>query len=95
MSTAPEIARLEERLENEKWSYLAAMGWKMTCNTPGSFWMWRRDFAKEDAERQARHPATASPFEPYGIIMADTDTAVQMTMRELDMPYLTADELED
>jgi hypothetical protein len=89
MSTANDISRLERELQSAQSTYLRRYGWETTCNTPGSFWMWSRDFAKEDEVALARHPKTASPFHPMGRIMADTDTAVQMTMRSLDR---TADE---
>jgi hypothetical protein len=84
MSTANDILRLERELRDARSGYLRLHGWASTCNTPGSFWMWTRDFANEDEAALKRHPKTASPFQPMGRVMADTDTAVQMTMRSLD-----------
>ena len=76
---------LENKLKESQSNYLRLHGWQRTCNTPGSFWMWKRDFADVDEKRQAYHPPKASPFQPYGVIMADTEMAVTMTMRALDI----------
>lgn len=76
---------LENKLKESRSNYLRLHGWQRTCNTPGSFWMWKRDFADVDEKRRAYHPPKASPFQPYGLIMADTETAVMMTMRALDI----------
>lgn len=78
------ILSLENQLEVSRTQYLRMHGWERTCNTPGSFWMWKRDFSDIDEKRRASHPATASPFQPYGLIMAETETAVMMTIRVLD-----------
>lgn len=83
---------LEDRLKESRSKYLRQFGWSRTCNTPGSFWMWTRDFADIDEERRGYHPKTASPFQPYGFIMADTETAVQMTMRVLDRDEEVSDD---
>lgn len=82
---------LENKLKESQRNYLRLHGWQRTCNTPGSFWMWKRDFSDIDEKRSAYHPATASPFQPYGLIMADTETAVMMTMRALDIDESGAD----
>jgi len=79
------VEELEERLEQEKRSYLRDRGWECTSQTPGCLWLWRRDFADVDARRAARHPSTASPFVPYGVIAgATTDVALHMTRSELE-----------
>lgn len=61
-------------------SYLQRWGWSRTCNTPGAFWMWRRDFADVDAERAKNRPEAT----PYGIMTVSRDTAVAMTIKCLD-----------
>ncbi|MBZ5760246.1 hypothetical protein LAV84_06755 [Rhizobium sp. VS19-DR104.2] len=83
-ATADTIAALENRLGQEKRNYLRRLGWKQTCNTPGSFWMWTRDFADVDEKSRANHPPKASPFAPYGFITAETEMAVQMSIRVLE-----------
>lgn len=87
-----DIREAEARLDELKSAYLKRWGWKETCNTPGAFWMWQRDFAAEDAERRewwlnacASNPPYGDPSEPrpYGVITASTDTAIAMTERGL------------
>lgn len=82
--TADEIITLENKLTAAKDSYLRRYGWERTCNTPGSFWMWVRDFADVDAQREKHYRPPGSPFMSFGRIMADRDTAVMMTQRVLD-----------
>lgn len=86
-----EIDDAEEALKAIKQQYLQRFGWEVTCNTPGAFWLWRRDFAKEDAARHARWKdggpgpmGWPSKPRPYGVITADLDMAVRMTVRCLD-----------
>lgn len=86
-----QIEEAEQTLEAAKRDYLDRWGWKMTCNTPGSYWVWRRDFAKEDTERHARWKERGpgplgwpSEPHPYGIITASLDLAVSMTVGGLD-----------
>ena len=71
--------------------YLQAHGWAYTCNTPGSYWLWRRDFAVEDAARHARWKERGpGPYgwpsepQPFGVITAPEELAVSMTERYLD-----------
>lgn len=76
----------ERNLEDCKRAYLQRFGWESTCNTPGSYWLWRRDFAPEDAERleqQEKHKYPTPPT-PYGVITAGIDLAVSITERALD-----------
>lgn len=84
MSTYAEIEEHQLALESARRTYLQRHGWKETSNMPGSYWLWVRDFADLDAKRQARHPATASSFRPYGVVTAETGLAVKMTRSELD-----------
>ncbi len=86
-----QIGEAESEIENLKRAYLQRWGWKYTCNTPGSYWLWVRDFSKEDAETHARWKARGpgplgwpSEPRPYGVISADTDLAISMTVRCLD-----------
>lgn len=71
--------------------YLQTHGWTYTCNIPGAYWLWRRDFAVEDAARHARWKERGpgplgmpSEPRPYGVITADEDLAVSITRKELD-----------
>jgi glutamate mutase epsilon subunit len=96
-----DIEAAENALREAQRSYLKRFGWTQTCNTPGSFWLWMRDFAAEDKQRHAwwkkasadlaelrkRGRTTRRPPSeprPYGVITADTEMAVQMTVRTLD-----------
>ncbi|WP_029418081.1 hypothetical protein [Brevundimonas bacteroides] len=88
---ARDIENARDALEAAETRYLKRWGWNQTCNTPGSYWLWQRDFAAED---KARHAAWAAagpgpygmPSEPrpYGVITAGRDLAVSMTLRFLD-----------
>lgn len=85
------IEEVEQELEHRKTAYLMKWGWKHTCNTPGSYWLWQRDFFQEDADRHARWKTQGpgplgwpSEPRPYGIITASLDLAVSMTVRALD-----------
>lgn len=86
--------RLEEakrEVEECERAYLKRFGWEITCNTPGSYWLWRRDFAAEDVATHARWKAQGpgplgwpSEPQPYGVITAPTDLAISITERALD-----------
>ena len=71
------IADLEE-VERE---FLNFWGWNRTCNTPGSFWMWRRDFCDVDSLRLSHWEARQTPSkpQPYGVITASRSSAISMT----------------
>lgn len=91
MTFAFQIDEAEHVLQQVKDRYLRRWGWETTCNTPGSYWLWRRDFAVEDKERHDRwQEAGPGPYgwpsepKPYGLITASLDTAVAMTRRCLD-----------
>lgn len=99
------IDQAESELEGQKCDYLRKFGWDRTCNTPGAYWLWRRDFAPEDAERmaqQVKHNYPTPPT-PYGVITADTSLAVSITRSSLDCeieqdgdpesPVITAEDL--
>lgn len=86
------IEALEANLEAAKRDYLTRWGWQQTCNTPGAYWLWRRDFRQEDQARRRswrrRKPGPLgkpSAPEPYGIVTADTELAIRMTLANLDM----------
>lgn len=84
MTKYEHIDNLEHALNNARRDYLVRHGWRETSNTPGSFWLWRRDFADVDKKRETHYRPPGSAFHPYGIITADTDMAVKMTANELD-----------
>lgn len=88
-----DIEAAEDILQTRREMYLRRWGWRQTCNTPGSFWLWQRDFAAEDADRLkwweeacARKPPLGNPSKPHpmGVITASLETAVSMTVRSLD-----------
>ena len=86
-----EVEDLEFELQEKKRAYLRRFGWSMTCHTPGSYWMWRRDWAVEDAaaharwvERGAGPLGMPSEPKPYGIVCVPEDIAVATTVRCLD-----------
>lgn len=86
-----QIAETFEKARNLQHHYLEMYGWNYTCNIPGSYWLWRRDFAKEDAARHARWKERGpGPYgwpsepQPHGVITADTDLAVSITENVLD-----------
>ncbi len=91
--SANAIDDAERALEEAQNNYLRRFGWTETSNTPGAYWLWRRDFADVDAGRikwwettVARKPPLGAPSkpEPYGVITAPRDLAVSMTRRALD-----------
>lgn len=91
-----ELERRRMSLHTAEIKYLRAAGWSQTCNTPGSIWMWVRDFSREDRQGQRNHDRLIqtvldagreprmSPFTPMGLIMAGEDTAIAMTERFLE-----------
>ena len=95
-----QIESAEAELDQLKYRYLERWGWKYTCNTPGSYWMWRRDFAESDAKRKAwdeEHgagkPGGPSISHPYGVITASTDLAISITEKYLDeQPELASED---
>lgn len=42
VKTAADIGDLREELDMETMVYLTNHGWKQTCDTPGSLWLWTR-----------------------------------------------------
>jgi hypothetical protein len=89
------IEDAERELRDVKERYLRRWGWTSTCATPGSYWLWRRDFAEHDAKMEAIHRERKlpSPWAPYGVVTVPLDLAVSMTVRCLDeQPELGCDE---
>ena len=91
MSTYAEIRECETNLEVAKGGYLRAHGWSQTSTTPGSYWMWRRDFGDVNARRLAEHEAFCKRIKQQREhhsypqeMLADTDTAIRMTWAEID-----------
>jgi hypothetical protein len=95
-----EIDAAKCEVESLKGEYLKRWGWTQTCNSPGAYWLWKRDFSDEDAKRQAwydgmseEYRKNSKPPTPYGIIMVPIDMAVSMTVRTLDeQPELGGEE---
>ena len=86
-----DIERLQEDLRQAEEAYLRRNGWTVTCNTPGSYWLWRRDFTPEHQAAHARWKERGPgpmgwPSEPktYGVITVDRSLAVSMTRATLD-----------
>lgn len=83
-------------------AYLEAWGWRRTCNTPGSYWLWVRDFSDVDAQRRKRHAAFLAdradrgltekthPYpKPMGqLSTGDVETAIVWTRNVLDTAWL-------
>lgn len=42
IKTAADIGDIREDLDLETRTYLNRHGWKQTCDTPGSLWLWSR-----------------------------------------------------
>lgn len=89
--TADSLQDAERNLKDRKMAYLRQHGWEETCNTPGAYWMWVRDFSDVDAQRFAWWETTCNaPMgqprkpEPMGRITAPLDLAVSMTQRVLE-----------
>lgn len=95
MTFAYQIDEAEAELDAIKARYLTRWGWTATCETPGSYWMWRRDFADYDATFDAwyaAHPERTRP-QPTGALTLPLDLAVSMTRRALDeQPELAGEE---
>lgn len=92
MVTFANLQQTESDLQADRETYLRRFGWKMTCNVPGSFWLWQRDFVAEDAQRHARWRERGpgpmgwpSEPKPYGRITAPLEIAVRMTRSDLDV----------
>lgn len=86
-----QITEAEGEVEDLKRAYLYRFGWSCSSNTPGAYWLWRRDFADLDAQRakwdkahDAGKPGKPSISPPYGVITAPTDLAVSITQSALD-----------
>lgn len=80
------IREARDAIEDAQRKFLRRYGWKYTCNIPGSFWMWRRDFSDVDAKRLEwweQSSGKPSKPKPYGVITAGPDLAVSITMAEI------------
>lgn len=97
-----DIEAAQAALHSAEDMYLARFGWERTCDTPGALWLWRRDFADVDAKRRTVHEhkahqlaqrgQRASEFRPYGVLLLPKDTALRITLLELDERTEEADE---
>lgn len=85
----------EHELTGRCTAFLKSMGWEQTCNTPGSYWLWRRDFADVDARwreiEAAKEARDGKPFpslhKPIGVIVTSEESAVNMSRAVLDLLY--------
>jgi hypothetical protein len=86
LGTHAAICDAEDDVVEAQRAYLKRFGWNETCSMPGAYWLWRRDFADVDKERQAAFDArpVPTPPHPYGIITASTVIAIGMTQSVLD-----------
>lgn len=87
-----QLQEAESHVEALKADYLKRFGWSMTCSTPGSYWLWRRDFGPEDrGSRRRWRDRKPGPLGkprapiPYGIVTAPIDLAISMTVAQLDL----------
>lgn len=94
-----DIGAAHEALEGAERAYLRHHGWKHTCSTPGSYWMWRRSFADVNARRLEAHEAFCSRIgeqrehDPYpDEMLADSNTAIRMTWTEIDPARFEVDD---
>ena len=97
MASYEEIEAAQERVEALKSEYLKRHGWSLTCHSPGSYWVWQRDFSDVDArsrewwERtkvrvESAVPPRRPPSEPktFGVRHLPTDMAIGATRQLLD-----------
>lgn len=91
MASYSDIEDAKAHLQQEQEAYLHIHGWSLTCNIPGSLWMWVRDFTEEDAERHRRwNEVGPGPYgwpsepKPHGQITASLEQAVHITRSVLD-----------
>lgn len=87
------IEDAEQALLYVQQAYVRRFGWKITCNTPGAYWLWQRDFKDEDAKALKwwtdtceRKPPLGNPSmpTPIGVMTVPLDYAVSMTRKVLD-----------
>lgn len=88
------IESAERALNSARSAFLHDMGWGRTCNTPGSYWLWQRDFADVDArwrEIEANREREGKPFptphRPIGTVIVDEEHAIIMSRASLDLLY--------
>lgn len=91
-----QIEAARDKLTELNRAYLQRFGWVETCNIPGSYWLWRRDFAAEDSATHAawvsRGPGPMgwpSEPKPWGAITAGIDMAVNITRAAMDPDAMT------
>ena len=88
MSTAAKIEDIEAELAAAKRAYLVRFGWTETCDNPGAYWLWRRDFADLDAQRHKWSDERGRPRQPeWGVRHYPMDMAVSITASQLDTDF--------
>ena len=88
--------RLGLELDKAKSEVLKEYGWEHTCSTPGSIWLWRRDFIREDDRLIKAHNILVAKVkedgreyrgsrpQTHGIVLCDRETAIMITERYLE-----------
>ena len=91
-----DIEDAEARTSDLQEAYLRRWGWQCTCDFPGAYWVWWRDFSDVDAGRNAWADEHGRPRpRQYGVIYVPKDMAVAITVGTLDeRPELAAEDCE-
>ncbi len=80
------IEDLYTRIKDAKRAYLQSFGWKETCETPASYWLYERDFSELDAIRNKWADDHDKPHpRQYGLVCVPLDIAVSMTRTTLEL----------
>ena len=56
------ISNMEAKIESLVFDWLRSRGWEYICKTPGSYWMWQREW---DAKTFLVHTCTARRIQEY------------------------------
>ncbi len=72
-----EIDHAEERLGFEVARLLREAGWKYTCDTPGSYWMWEKEIEIVTHTRAKGQP---SETRRKVVALVDQETAVRLEL---------------
>ena len=96
MTLYAEIEDAHDRVSTTETSYLRRWGWTETCDFPGSYWMWSRDFSDVDAQRNKWADDHNRPRpRQYGVIYVPKSMAIAITVSVLDeRPELSDEDCE-
>ncbi len=90
------MERLDKEFKAAQAEYLRQYGWEHTSATPGSIWLWRRDFIREDdmivrnhnklvaTVRMQGREYKGSNAMTHGVVLSDMETALMITYRYLE-----------